>query len=79
MQQDTDIRKVLRNLCKPNQSTEKQGGVNATCTATAIEEEKEDNSSEMDDSDSTSSASFERTTAMFTVVLSSVIATLVII
>ena len=60
------------------QNAEKQGGVNATCTATAIEEEKEDNSSEeMDDYD-TSSASVERTTAMFTVVLSSVIATLVV-
>ena len=61
------------------QNAEKQGGVNATCTATAIEEEKEDNSSEMDDTNDNSSASVERLTAMFTVVLSSVIATLVIL
>ena len=59
------------------QNAEKQGGINATCTATAIEEEKEDNSSELNDND-TSSASVERTTAMFLVVLSSVIATFAI-
>jgi len=48
------------------QNAEKQGGVNATCTATAIEEEiEEDNSSEME-MDDTSSASVERLTAMFT-------------
>ena len=49
------------------QNAEKQGGVNATCTATA-----------MDDDNDTFSASVERTTAMFLVVLNSVIATFAI-